>query len=95
VLLNIHLHCLVLDGVYRNSTAVFHEVAAPTLEELQALFAKIITRIMRWLTKQGFLIEEQDRTYLAEADRESALLPLQRPPAPTASRSGHERGRRC
>lgn len=73
--LNIHLHCLVLDGVYRNSTAVFHEVAAPTLEELQALLAKIITRIIRWLTKQGFLIE--DRTYLAEADRESALLPLQ------------------
>jgi hypothetical protein len=33
--LNIHLHCLVLDGVYRNSTGVFHEVAAPTLEELQ------------------------------------------------------------
>src|SRR5262245_15621164 len=32
---------------------------------------------MRWFTKQGFLIEEQDRTYLAEADRESALLPLQ------------------
>jgi hypothetical protein len=32
---------------------------------------------MRWLTKQGFLIEEQDQTYLAEADRESALLPLQ------------------
>jgi hypothetical protein len=27
--LNIHLHCLVLDGVYRNSTAVFHEVAPP------------------------------------------------------------------
>jgi Putative transposase len=29
------------------------------------------------LTRQGFLIEEQDRTYLAEADRERALLPLQ------------------
>jgi hypothetical protein len=28
--LNIHLHCLVLDGVYRNSECVpvFHEVAA-------------------------------------------------------------------
>jgi hypothetical protein len=75
--LNIHLHCLVLDGVYRKSTAIFHEVAAPTVEELQALLAKIITRIMRLLTKHGFLIEEQDRTYLAEADRESALLPLQ------------------
>jgi len=32
---------------------------------------------MRVLTKHGFLIEEQDRTYLAEADSESALLPLQ------------------
>ena len=52
-------------------------MAAPTIEELQALLAKIITRIMRLLTKQGFLIEEQDRTYLAEADRESVLLPLQ------------------
>jgi hypothetical protein len=77
--LNIHLHSLVLDGIYRNSegTAVFHEVAAPTLEELQALLVKIITRIMRLLTRQGFLIEEQDRSYLTEADRESALLPLQ------------------
>jgi len=29
--LNIHLHGLVLDGIYRNSegVAVFHEVAAP------------------------------------------------------------------
>ena len=50
--LNIHLHCLVLDGVYRNSEGVpvFHEVAAPTLEELQALLVKIITRITRLLT---------------------------------------------
>ena len=31
----------MLNGVYRNSTAVFHEVAAPTLEELQALLAKV------------------------------------------------------
>ncbi|HET9538184.1 MAG TPA: hypothetical protein VFP43_23020 [Mesorhizobium sp.] len=67
----------MLDGVYRNSTTVFHEVAAPTIEELQALLAKIITRIMRLLTKHGFLIEEQDRTYLAEGERDSALLPLQ------------------
>ena len=77
--LNIHLHCLVLDGVYRNSegAAIFHEVPAPTIEELHALLAKIITRIMRLLTRLGFLIEEQGMTYLAEADRESSLLPLQ------------------
>jgi hypothetical protein len=37
-----------LDGVYRNSegAAIFHEVPAPTIEELHALLAKIITRIM-------------------------------------------------
>ena len=32
---------------------------------------------MRLLTRLGFLIEEQGMTYLAEADRESSLLPLQ------------------
>ena len=69
----------MLDGVYRNSEGVpvFHEVAAPTLEELQALLAKIITRIMRLLTRQGFLIEEQDRTYLAETATGQVLTPLQ------------------
>jgi len=51
-------------------------VPAPTIEELHALLDKIITRIMRLLTKQGFLIEDQGTTYFAEADRESALLPL-------------------
>jgi hypothetical protein len=33
---------------------VFHEVAAPTLEERQALLVKMITRIMRLLTRRGF-----------------------------------------
>ena len=77
--LNIHLHCLVLDGVYRNcdGVPVFHEVAAPTAEELQALLLKIITRIMRLLTRQGFLIEEQGMTYLAEVDKDPVLTPLQ------------------
>ena len=46
--LNIHLHCLVLDGVYRTTEGlpVFHEVGAPTAEELQTLLARIITRLM-------------------------------------------------
>jgi hypothetical protein len=37
--LNIHLHCLVLDGVYRSSEGepVFHEARAPSMDELQAL----------------------------------------------------------
>ena len=46
--LNIHLHCLVLDGVYRCDTEgepVFVEVPAPTDEALQAMLHKIITRL--------------------------------------------------
>ena len=71
--LNIHLHCLVLDGVYlnRDGVPVFHEAAAPTAEE-QTLLLNIIAPIMRLLTAQGFLIEEQDMTYLAEADTDRA-----------------------
>ena len=46
--LNIHLHCLVLDGVYRRTDGepVFVEVRAPTDEQLQALLHKIIAAIM-------------------------------------------------
>ena len=48
--LNIHLHCLVLDGVYRCDTEgepVFVEVPAPTDEALQTVLHKIITRLMK------------------------------------------------
>ena len=69
----------MLDGVYRNcdGVPVFHEAAAPTNEELEALLLKIITRVMRLLTRQGSLIEEQGMTYLAEAHTDRALAPLQ------------------
>jgi len=42
--LNIPLHCLVLDGVYRTTEGVpvFHEVPAPTVAELQSLLSRII-----------------------------------------------------
>src|SRR5215472_12884303 len=53
--LNIHLHCLVLDGVYlnRDGAAVFHEAAVLTVKELEVLLGKIITRTMRILTRLG------------------------------------------
>jgi hypothetical protein len=34
-------------------------------------------RIMRLLTRKGYLIEEQGMTYLADTDPEAALAPLQ------------------
>src|SRR5215831_5375718 len=77
--LNIHLHCLVLDGVYlnRDGAAVFHEAAAPSSDELAAVLLKIITRTMQLLTHLGVLIEEPDRTYLAETGTDGALRSLQ------------------
>ena len=64
--LNIHSHCLVLDGVYctTGEAPVFHPVRAPTAGELQTLLNQIIRRLMRLLTRQGYLVEEQGMTYL-------------------------------
>src|SRR5262245_55505984 len=48
---------LVLDGGYlnRGGAAVFHEAAAPSSDELEAVLLKIITRTMRLLTHLGAL----------------------------------------
>jgi len=77
--LNFHLHCLVLDGVYRSSAgeSVFHEARAPSPAELEGLLNRIIQRIVKLLTRTGYLIEEQGMTYLAQAESDCALTPLQ------------------
>ena len=49
----------------------------PTVEHLQALLVKVITRIMRVLTRHGALIERQGLSYLAQFDAPSALIRLQ------------------
>jgi len=82
--LNIHLHCLVLDGVYRcgaDGVLVFVEVGAPTDDELHTLLPSLITRLMKLLTRRGVLVEEMGQTYLAElhadGDEARTLRPLQ------------------
>ena len=77
--LNIHLHCLVLDGVYRRTEAEpeFQEARAPTRAELEGLLDKIITRLMRTLTALGYLVEAQGVTYLADIGVDNPLMPLQ------------------
>ena len=81
---NIHLHCLVLDGVYQcgaDGVPQFVEVPAPTDEALQAVLHKIITRTMKLLTRRGVLVEEEGSTYMADNDGDSdeahVLRPLQ------------------
>ena len=72
--LNIHLHCLVLDGVYRrgtDGTPEFVEAPAPTDETLQAVLHQIITRMMKLLTRRGVLVEEEVSTYMADNDSDS------------------------
>ncbi len=78
--LNIHLHCLFLDGVYATTgeVPVFHPMHAPTAEQLQTLLNKIIKRIMRLLTRTGHLVEEQEMIFMAEnpVDTDTAMAPL-------------------
>ena len=66
-------------GVYRSAEGepVFHEAGVRTTAELRGLLVKIISRIMRVLTRQGFLVEEQGMTYWADIDPDNPLRPLQ------------------
>ena len=73
------LHCLVLDGVYRRSGGepVFQAARAPSRDELAGLLDKIIARLLKLLTRQGYLVEEQGMTYLADMDADNPLASLQ------------------
>ncbi len=78
--LNIHLHCRMLDGVYRltDGVPIFQPVPAPTADQLQALLTRIITRLLKMLTRQGALMEEvSEIPYLTNPDADPALAPLQ------------------
>lgn len=100
--LNIHLHCIVLDGVYCwgvDGAPAFVEARAPNDEDLHALLQIVITRHLKCPLPRGALIEDMGQTYLAEAedDGEEArtLRPLQAAAVPTASSPGPGPGRRC
>ena len=82
--LNTHLHCLVLDGVYRcgaDGAPVRAEASAPTDEALHAVLHKIITHMMKLLTRRGVLVEAEGSTSMADSESDSdearTLRPLQ------------------
>ncbi len=82
--LNIHLHCLVLDGVYRcgaDGVPGFIEAGAPADDELDVLLHTVIFRLMKMLTRRGELVEDVGQTWWAEPDSDSeearTLRPLQ------------------
>ena len=77
--LNIHLQCLLLDGVYRltDGVPVFQPVPAPTTEQLQILLTRMITRLLKMLTRHGALMKEDTGIpYLADPDHDPALASL-------------------
>lgn len=78
--LNIHLHCLYLDGVYDTTgeTPVFHPLHSPTAAQLQTLLNTIIKRIMKLLIRTGHIVEEQQMLFMAENpdDTDTAMAPL-------------------
>jgi Putative transposase len=83
--LNIHLHCLVLEGVYRTNASgesEFVEAAAPSDEQVWEVLQSIIKRLMKQLLRRGILVEDQGETYLADNEDDSeearALRPLHR-----------------
>ncbi len=81
--LNIHLHCLVLDGMYRcgaDGAPSCIEAAAPSDDDLHALLLTVIARLMKVLTRRGVLVEDMGQTYLADPDadgEEAHAAPLQ------------------
>lgn len=89
--LNIHLHCLVLDGVYRcdgDGKPTFVEADAPADDEVHALLQTLIGRLMKMLTRRGVLVEDMGLTYLAR------IWPSRMPTARRRARCGRGRRRR-
>ena len=69
---------------------------ASTDEALQTELQKVITRLMKLLTRKGVLVEEQGQTTMADDDADSdearVLRPLQAAPGRWP---GPSPGRRC
>ena len=55
----------------------FQEARAPTRAELEDLLDKIIVRLLKMLTRQGHLVEEEGVSYIADIDADNPLASLQ------------------
>ena len=79
---NIHLHCLFLDGIYRqvDGKKVFESVTPSNETQLQQLLHQLIQRLMmRCLVRQGALTEDEGQLNLnaLDDDMNPSLAPLQ------------------
>ena len=90
-------NCLVLDGVYRRTEGepVFQQARAPSRDELAGLLDKMIVRLMKMSTRQGYLVQEQGMTFIADMDTGNPLASLQAAAFSYTSRWGRAPVRRC
>lgn len=79
--LNVHLHMLILDGVYATGSdaaqaPLFRRAPAPTATQLQYLLERISQRIGRYLERQGLLVRDPEHAWLQldALDEESACM---------------------
>ncbi|WP_374616140.1 transposase [Thauera aminoaromatica] len=72
--LNIHLHCLVLDGVYRcdaDGVPAFVEAAASTDDDLHGLLQSVIARLMKMLGAERMLTRPTKRDTASASSRKA------------------------
>ena len=101
--LSLHLHCMVLEGLYRpgaNGAPVFVEAPAPTDEALQTVLLKIITRLTQAAYRSGgvgragqLALHDRRRRRFGPSPR--AQVRDRRRHAPTASPSARAPARGC
>lgn len=96
--LNVHFHLLVPGGVWsRGPGGVrFHEVSAPTNQELQRLVIQISERLGRQLERQRVLVRDAQSSYLALPSEDAdALADLQGHSISYRIALGPQRGRKA
>ena len=74
--LNVHMHVVVLDGVFVRDLehgVVFHATPPPTLGELGAIVHRVRDRALAWLRRRGLLDERSLEERSNEAPEPAAL----------------------
>ena len=96
--LDIHLHCLVLDGVCRcdaDGLPDFIDANAPTDDAMQTLLQTVLARLMKMLTRRGALVEDVGRSWLVEpageGDEARTLAAAEAAPDPVPRGAGAQR----
>lgn len=78
---NVHFHQLFVDGTYelgeQKEPIGFHFSAPPSVEEIDQVLNKIITRLTRYLERQKIIVKDEDDNFRLPIPEEDVLSRLQ------------------